>query len=62
MVCPANFSCRWLTSPRLLKGIFFTLFVITTVVMTHNVTERVRRQRKMILPMSFAMLLVATVV
>jgi cbb3-type cytochrome oxidase cytochrome c subunit len=30
--------------------------------MTRNVTERIRRQRKMILPMSFAMLLVATIV
>ncbi len=34
----------------------------TTAVMTLNVTENVRRQRKIVLPVSFAMFLVATVV
>lgn len=36
--------------------------MITMAVMTQNVTENVRRQRKIVLPVSFMMFLVATVV
>ncbi|KAH9980781.1 hypothetical protein BJV74DRAFT_887543 [Russula compacta] len=43
-----------------LYGIFFTLFLVTTAVMTYNVKEGIRKQRMKILPVSFAMLLVAT--
>ncbi|KAI9453548.1 hypothetical protein BJY52DRAFT_1123483 [Lactarius psammicola] len=44
----------------LLYGMFFALVLITTVVMLYGATEDVRRQRMKILPVSYAMLLVAT--
>ena len=48
------------TSPR--TGLFFALFLITTVVMCYKVTEDIHRQRTRILPVSLMMLLVATTV
>jgi len=43
-----------------LYGLFFALFLITTVVMSYKVTEDIHRQRTRILPVSLMMLLVAT--
>jgi len=43
-----------------LYGLFFALFLITTVVMSYKVTEDIHRQRTKILPVSLIMLLVAT--
>ncbi|KAI0299835.1 hypothetical protein BC826DRAFT_1102512 [Russula brevipes] len=44
-----------------LYGIFFTLFMVTIVMTFYDVPPDVRRQRMTILPLSSAMLLVATV-
>ncbi|KAF8274357.1 hypothetical protein EI94DRAFT_1696257 [Lactarius quietus] len=43
-----------------LYGVFFTLVLITTALMTYNVTEDIRRQRVKVLLLSYAMLAVAT--
>ncbi|KAN0127919.1 hypothetical protein V8E53_014267 [Lactarius tabidus] len=43
-----------------LYGVFFALVLITTVVMSYKVTDDIRRQRLKILPVSYAMLAVAT--
>ncbi|KAI9453550.1 hypothetical protein BJY52DRAFT_834853 [Lactarius psammicola] len=43
-----------------LYGLFFALVLITTVVMSFKATDDVRRQRMTILPVSYAMLVVAT--
>ncbi|KAH9028064.1 hypothetical protein EDB83DRAFT_2230125 [Lactarius deliciosus] len=44
-----------------LYGLFFTLFFISTAVMSYRVAEDVRSQRNKILPVSFSMLVVATI-
>ncbi|KAI9444559.1 hypothetical protein H4582DRAFT_2070289 [Lactarius indigo] len=44
-----------------LYGIFFALVLITTVVMSYRATDDIRRQRTKILPVSYAMLAVATI-
>ncbi|KAH9030178.1 hypothetical protein EDB84DRAFT_1562618 [Lactarius hengduanensis] len=44
-----------------LYGLFFTLFLISTAVMSYRVAEDVRSQRNKILPVSFSMLVVATI-
>ncbi|KAH8997793.1 hypothetical protein EDB86DRAFT_3150678 [Lactarius hatsudake] len=44
-----------------LYGLFFTLFFISTAVMSYRVAEDVRSQRDKILPVSFSMLVVATI-
>ncbi|KAH9161276.1 hypothetical protein EDB89DRAFT_1913984 [Lactarius sanguifluus] len=44
-----------------LYGVFFTLFLISTAVMSYRVAEDVRSQRNKILPVSFSMLMVATI-
>lgn len=41
---------------------FFTLVLITTAVMSYKVTDDIRRQRVKILPVSYAMLAIATMV
>jgi hypothetical protein len=43
-----------------LYGSFFTLFLVTIAVMSFRVSEDIRKQRKMILPVSFLMFTVAT--
>ncbi|KAI9444473.1 hypothetical protein H4582DRAFT_1909109 [Lactarius indigo] len=43
-----------------LYGLFFMLFLITTTVMSFRVAEDIRSQRNKILPVSFSMLMVAT--
>jgi hypothetical protein len=63
MVRPENVSTVLLyslTSPW--TGLFFSLFLVTTVLMSRGVTEDVRQQRTRILPVSFLMLFVATTV
>lgn len=45
----------------LLYGLFFMLFLISTAVMSFRVAEDIRSQRNKILPVSFLMLVVATI-
>ncbi|KAI9437840.1 hypothetical protein BJY52DRAFT_573382 [Lactarius psammicola] len=44
-----------------LYGLFFALFLISTAVMSFRVAEDIRSQRNKILPVSFSMLMVATI-
>ncbi|KAH9059063.1 hypothetical protein EDB87DRAFT_1685009 [Lactarius vividus] len=44
-----------------LYGVFFSLFLISTAVMSYRAGEDVRSQRNKILPVSFSMLVVATI-